>query len=130
MILREVWFAVLFTVAASDVVDPISYLWPLPQSVKCDSDTIYTIDYDFTFQGSGAGGELPTLTSAFERYRKFVSPTTLQASGNVTSLETLIVDVLSADESLGLDTDESCECSVYHVTASVFLHITLGYRYY
>ena len=107
-----VWFAVLFTVAVSDIANPELYLWPIPQSVKCSSDIVYAISENFAFQGTGAGGELSTLTAAFERYRKFISPTTLKApavSVNVTALEMLMVDVASADETLGLETDESCE---------------------
>ena len=112
MLLQGVWFALLFTVAVSDVVDPVSYLWPLPLSVHCFSDQVYTIANNFNLEGLGPGGELPTLTAAFERYRKFISPVTFKApmiSTNVTSLEMLMVEVSSADETLGLETDESCE---------------------
>ena len=110
-LLRVVWFAVLFTVAVSDIVNPELYLWPIPQSVQCSGD-IYAISVNFAFQGAGPGGELSTLTGAFERYRKFISPSTLKAPAvdtNVTTLEGLMVDVLSADETLGLETDESCK---------------------
>ena len=112
MVARVIWFAVLFTVAVSDsTVDLISYLWPLPQSVKCNGDMMYSISEAFTFQGTGAGGELPIVTGAFERYRKFVTPSTFKKSENVDAmtLEKLVVDVATADETLDLETDESCE---------------------
>ena len=110
-LLRVIWFAVLFTVAVGDIVNPELYLWPIPQSVQCSGD-IYAISVDFALQGTGPGRELSTLTAAFERYRKFISPTTLKApavGANGTTLEGLTVDVLSADETLGLETDESCK---------------------
>ena len=112
---------VLFTVAVSDIANPEEYLWPIPQSVKCSSD-IYAISENFAFQGSGGGGELSTLMAAFERYRKFISPITLKAplvGVNVTALEMLIVYVASADETLGLETDESCKSrDIYMVIIS------------
>lgn len=109
-VLHVLWFAVLFTVAVGDLEDPVLYLWPLPQSVKCDKD-FYTVSETFTFQGTGDGGELATLTAAFERYRPFVSPDTLKTHklGDNAALEMLVVDVASADETLNLETDESCE---------------------
>ena len=110
--LRGICFAVLFTVAVSDIANPELYLWPIPQSVKCSSDIVYAVSDSFNFQGTGAGGELATLTAAFERYRTFISPASLKTPAvdvNVTALNTLTVDVASADETLGLETDESCE---------------------
>lgn len=130
MVLQGIWFTVLFTVAVSDTVDPVSYLWPIPQSVKCNSELVYTITENFNFQGAGAGGELPTLTGAFERYRKFVSPSALKVStvsANTMVLESLMVEVASADETLGLDTDESCE-SLGQVRLQRSRVITLAYR--
>lgn len=112
MVLQGVWFAVLFAVAVSDIADPVSYLWPIPQSVNCSGDVVYAISENFVFQGSGPGGELPTLTAAFEHYRKYISPSTLKASSlgaNVTTLEMLVVEVASSNVTLGLETDESCE---------------------
>ena len=128
-LLRGIWFAILFTVAVSDIGNPEDYLWPIPQSVKCSSDIVYAISENFAFQGSGGGGELSTLTAAFERYRKFISPTTLKAPPvgvNVTALEMLMVYVASADETLGLETDESCKsCDIYMIIIS-----TMVCRYY
>ena len=117
MVQRGVWFALLFTVAVSDVVNPVSYLWPMPQSVHCYSDQVYTLTEAFAFQGTGHGGNLPALMAAFERYRQFITPSTvfktptstLTVSANVTTLETLVVEVSSADDTLDLETDESCE---------------------
>ena len=114
MVARGIWFAVLFTVVVSDTVDLTSYLWPIPQSVKCNTD-MYSISKDFMFQGTGAGGELPIVTGAFERYRKFVTPSTSVKSTrnvNAMALEMLVVDVATADETLDLETDESCESRV------------------
>ena len=115
MVARGICFAVLFTVAVSDSVDLMSYLWPMPQSVKCNGDMVYSIAEDFSFKGTGAGGELPIVTGAFERYRKFVTPSiSIKLTGNVDAmaLEMLVVDVATADETLGLETDESCESHV------------------
>ena len=115
MVARGIWFAVLFTVAVSDSVDLMSYLWPIPQYVKCNGDMVYSISEDFTFKGTGAGGELPIVTGAFERYRKFITPSTsVKSAGNVDAmaLEMLVVDVATGDETLGLETDESCESRV------------------
>ena len=114
MVAQGIWFAVFFTVAFSDTVDQMAYLWPMPHSVKWNSD-MYSISKDFTFQGTGAGGELPIVTGAFERYRKFVTPSTsIKSTRNVyaMALEKLVVDVATADETLGLETDESCESRV------------------
>ena len=110
-----VWLAVLFTAVTSDTINPVDYLWPIPYSVKCDPGLQYGIDdATFTFQGSGQGGELPTLTSAFERYRPFIVPDTMKAKNpnvklGVDMLEMLEVNVVSNDETLALETDESCE---------------------
>ena len=78
---------------------------------------MYFIPDNFTFKGSGAGGELDILTGAFERYRKFIVPVTLKSprkspmvGDNVA--EMLEVEVSSSDESLGLETDESCKSLV------------------
>ncbi|XP_065887679.1 beta-hexosaminidase subunit beta-like [Dysidea avara] len=108
-----VWLAVLFTAVTSDTINPVDYLWPIPYSVKCDPGLQYGIDdATFTFQGSGQGGELPTLTSAFERYRPFIVPDTMKAKNpnvklGVDMLEMLEVNVVSNDETLALETDES-----------------------
>ena len=115
--LRGICFSLLFAVTVSDIANPELYLWPIPQSVKCSSDIVYAVSDNFDFQGTGAGGELATLTGAFERYRKFISPATLKTPAmdmNVTALNMLVVDVASADETLGLETDESCESRVVH----------------
>ena len=105
----------LFTVVTSDTINPVDYLWPLPYSVKCDPELQYGLDdATFTFQGSGQGGELTTLTSSFERYRSLIFPDTTKARSrndklDVDMLQMLEVYVVSNDETLALETDESCE---------------------
>jgi len=109
----------LFTVVTSDTINPVDYLWPLPYSVKCDPGLQYGLDdATFTFQGSGQGGELATLTSSFERYRSFIFPDTIIARSRnvklgIDMLQMLEVSVASNDEILALETDESCEYTFY-----------------
>ena len=104
------WLVFVFTATTSATINPVDYLWPIPSSVTC-GDAQYGIDESsFIFQGSGQGGELPTLTSAFERYRVFIFPdSTKERSFGVDMLQMVEVNVVSNDETLGLETDESCE---------------------
>jgi len=110
-----VWLVVLFTAVTSDTINPVDYLWPLPYSVKCDPGLQYGLDdASFTFQGNGQGGQLPTLTSAFERYRLLIFPDTMKPKSSNVKLgdgmvQMLEVNVASNDETLALETDESCE---------------------
>jgi len=115
MMRSGVWLIALFTVVTSDTINPVDYLWPLPYSVKCDPGLQYGLDdASFTFRGSGQGGELATLTSSFERYRSLIFPDTIKARSrndklSVDMLQMLEVNVVSNDENLALETDESCE---------------------
>ena len=125
------WLAVFFT-AANAAINPVDYLWPIPYSVKCDPGLQYGIDdVSFTIRGSGQGGELPTLTSAFERYRPFIVPDTMKAKNpnvklGVGMLEMLEVNVVSNDETLALETDESCE----YLNITLFLYNSSHSRRY
>jgi len=110
-----VWLVLLFTAVTSDTINPVDYLWPLPYSVKCDPGLQYGLDdASFTFQGNGQGGQLPTLTSAFERYRLLMFPDIMKVKSRNVKLgdgmvRMLEVNVASNDETLALETDESCE---------------------
>ena len=107
----------LFLSATVLAYDARDYLWPRPKQVECDQDVFYELDEEtFDFAGFGPGGELGPLTLAFERYRKviFTSPLNVKRKTNVTKLSegelrVLSVEVASSDETLELETDESCE---------------------
>ena len=108
----------LFILSASVLAyDPTEYLWPRPQQVECNQDVFYELDEEtFDFAGFGPGGELGPLTLAFERYRKVIFDSPLIAKRNTDAtkladgeLRVLSVEVTSSDETLGLETDESCE---------------------
>ena len=89
-------------------------LWPLPRSVSFGS-TVYSLDPEtFAFTGTGKGGGDLILKDAFARYIRlmFVTPAPFYPSGGgapTLTLASLNVDVSSADETLGLDTNETCE---------------------
>ena len=111
--------ACLLPALAVGAVDPsisTQLLWPTPNSVSV-GDMVLSIDsttFKFTTQGGGLGSD--TLKQAIERYTDiiFKTPTPFYPSAaNVTAtsaLSGLTVTVSSSDETLGLNTDESCEC--------------------
>ena len=90
-------------------------LWPLPLSAKFGS-TAYSLNSEtFLFVGTGLGGASDSLKDAFERYTNliFQTPAPFFPSGGscgaaqqeLTSLEVI---VMSDNETLGLDTNETC----------------------
>ena len=90
-------------------------LWPMPK--KCDfGPDVYLLQPEsFQFLASGAGADSDIVKYGFIRYSKMLFDTSIpfvptgatQASDGV--LPSLNVNVQSADESLGQDTNESCK---------------------
>ena len=116
------WYTRLFLLAAfvyhSVAANPsitTDLLWPMPSEVQAGND-VYSLDPSkFAFTANGAGGSSDILKEAFQRYMDliFKSPTPFYPSvASATpskELSGLAVTVSSNDETLGLDTDETCK---------------------
>lgn len=91
----------------SDTPNPRLQLWPIPANYSFDpANSVPLVDKTFQFKGTGAGGGSQLLKSAFERYKEYFFD---QGSGGAsTGIDTLEVQVASADETLALGTNESC----------------------
>ena len=102
--------------ATGDSSTTTDLLWPLPRSATFGS-TIYSLNPEtFTFVGTGLGGNSNTLKGAFERYTNliFQTPAPFFPSGGSSGagqqeLASLVVNVISDDETLGLNTNETCK---------------------
>ena len=99
----------------SESPNPRLQLWPIPANYSFDSiNSVPLVDKTFQFKGSGAGGGSQLLKAAFARYKGYFFD---QGSGSAsTGIDTLEVQVASADETLALGTNESC---MLHVAGSV-----------
>ena len=105
--------------ATADSSTTTDLLWPLPLSTKFGS-TVYSLNPEtFTFVGTGPGatqgGSSDSLKGAFERYTNliFQTPAPFFPSGGSSGaaqqeLASLEVNVESDDQTLGLDTNETC----------------------
>ena len=98
---------------ASATVDSQSLLWPMPQKYSSLSVRVRALDSDkFNFMTASNSA---LLNEAFQRYMGviFQVPAPFYPDGaslNVKELmPTLNVKVSNGDETLGEDTDESCE---------------------
>ena len=102
--------------AAADSSTTTDLLWPLPRSATFGSN-VYSLNAEtFTFMGTGAGGSSIMLDSAFERYTNliFQTPAPFFPSGASSGaaqqeLASLVVNVMSDNETLALGTNETCE---------------------
>ena len=102
--------------AAADSSTTTDLLWPLPRSATFGSN-VYSVNGEtFTFMGTGAGGSSGTVNSAFERYTNliFQTPAPFFPSGASSGaaqqeLTSLVVNVMSDNETLALGTNETCE---------------------
>lgn len=102
--------------ADADSSTTTDLLWPLPRSATFGSN-VYSLNAEtFTFVGTGAGGSSTTLDSAFDRYTNliFQTPAPFFPSGASSGaaqqeLASLVVNVMSDNETLGLGTNETCE---------------------
>ena len=101
--------------AVADPSTTTDLLWPLPKTVNF-GPSVYSIRAsDFQFMGVGAGGSSNILTEAFERYIQliFETPVPFYPSGSNGSsagvLNVVMVDVLTNNETLGPDTNETCK---------------------
>ena len=101
-------------------------LWPKPSAAQFGSDT-YSLNKTFEFKGAGAGGDSKILAAAFDRYHGLIFniPTPFYPSGNSSqssgALGSVTVTVSSDDETLALQTDESCRL-IYYDDARNQLH--------
>ena len=102
------------TAGALDPSISTQLLWPMPSSVTVGSQ-VFSIDpAGFKFTPGGANAASDTLKQAIDRYSDliFKSPVPLYPSAaNTTAgsaLSGLTITVSSTNESLGLNTDESC----------------------
>ena len=108
----------------SNAPNPRLQLWPIPANYSFDpTSSVPLVDKTFQFKGTGAGGGSQLLKAAFVRYKEYFFD---QGSGGAsTGIDTLEVQVASADETLALGTNESCtyvcckwkDTRVCHVTA-------------
>ena len=90
-------------------------LWPLPNNNAVGTD-MYTVDpKQFMFSPAGAGAGSDILKDAMARYMKliFLPPPMQSIEAKVSgALEKLTITVDSADETLQLDTNNSCMCAL------------------
>lgn len=112
----------LWTLVVSDSLDPRLQLWPIPANYSFDPvSSVPLVDKSFQFKGTGAGGSSQLLKAAFSRYKEYFFD---QGSGGAsTGIDTLEVQVASADETLALNTNEACAYVV--VVVPVFAHGSL-----
>ena len=105
---------------AADDSTTSDLLWPKPTSAQFGSN-IYTVDQNLEFTKAGPGGNSNVLEAAIDRYKAliFKTPSPFYPSGNAGrasgTLSSVTVTISSNDETLDLQTDESCECSIYGV---------------
>ena len=99
--------------ATADSTTTTELLWPHPTSMKFGSG-VYIVDKDMSFFSMGPGSDSDILRGAFSRYQKliFETPAPFYPSGGSEAangtLTSMTVTVSSNDETLGLNTDESC----------------------
>ena len=101
--------------AVADSGTTTDLLWPLPKSVNFGS-SVYSIQpSNFQFMATGAGGASDILKEAFKRYIRliFETPVPFYPSGSsgspVDVLNVVLVDVVTNNETLGPDTNETCK---------------------
>ncbi len=105
----------LVSAAVADSSTTTDLLWPLPHYTSFGSEVYSLNSQTFNFLGAGAGGGSSILEDAFLRYQLliFSSPAPFYPSGGGSApaqeLASLLATVNSADETLGLNTNESCE---------------------
>ncbi len=103
--------AALCGAATSDPSTSTDLLWPLPNGNTVGSD-MYSLDSKtFMFVPAGKGGSSDVLKEALERYMKLIflpSPVPALASSITAPMDKLTVTVDSSDETLALNTDNSC----------------------
>ena len=97
----------LWSFVDSNAPNPRLQLWPIPANYSFDpTSSVPLVDKTFQFKGTGAGGGSQVLKAAFVRYKEYFFD---QGSGGAsTGIDTLEVQVASADETLALGTNESC----------------------
>ncbi len=97
--------------ASSDPNTSTDLLWPLPNGNTVGSD-MYSLDNNtFMFVPAGEGGSSDILKEAMERYMKLIflpPPVPALVSSISAPLDKLTITVDSSDETLALDTDNSC----------------------
>ena len=102
------------TAGALDPSISTQLLWPMPSSVTVGSQVFSVDPAGFKFTPQGANAASDTLKQAIARYSDiiFKSPVPFYPSAaNITAasaLSELTVTVSSTNETLGLNTDESC----------------------
>ena len=120
-------FGVLFVLAciaasiipASSIVTDTStttdLLWPLPSRYGFDAGYFTINPSSFKFIAAAAGVNSTTLQAAFERYTRLIfdTPVPFYSNNNddvfIGELGALYVELLTSDETLGPDTNETCE---------------------
>ena len=115
MLLLSVLAAVAVLGASADTSTTSDLLWPKPLSAEFGT-SVYVLQPDsFAFIATGPGKDSNILKDAFRRYANllFETPAPFYPSGGSASsagqLTELKILVQSADETLGLSTDESCK---------------------
>ena len=103
----------------TDTSTTTDLLWPLPSKYEFDPGYFTINPSSFKFAIDGPNGTNSTiLQAAFERYTKFIFETPVPFYSNGTSgpnlgvLGGLYVTLESRDETLGPNTDETCEFSL------------------
>ena len=118
----DLLMCILFTCAATKPAIAVTndttsitsdLLWPKPTSAKFGSN-IYTVDQNLEFTKDGPGGNSDVFEAAIARYKAliFKTPSPFYPSGNAGqasgTLSSVTVTISSDDETLDLQTDESC----------------------
>ena len=111
----------LFLYAASgsvqaDTSTTADLLWPLPRVAMFGSNVYSLEPVNFDITSTGPGGDADLLKGALVEYLKLIFETPApffpsggESGGTSGSLPSLVVDVKSEDQTLGLQTDESCK---------------------
>ena len=128
MLLLSVLAAVAVLGASADTSTTTDLLWPLPASVEFGTNVYTLVPDSFAFTSTGPGKDSDILAAAFKRYSSllFETPAPFYPAGAVTTsspvqLPGLEVSVQSADESLGISTDESCEEK--QINIYIYIHL-------
>ena len=100
---------------ASDKSTTTDLLWPMPQSSQFGSKVYSLSSAAFSVATAGIGANSSIIKGAVDRYWKtiFETPTPFYPSGAGSdvsgSLQALVINVESDDETLSETTDESCK---------------------
>ncbi len=124
MLFRDILLvAALLGGATSDPSTSTDLLWPLPNDNTVGADMYSLNSKTFMLSAAGDGASSDILKEAMDRYMKLIFlPPPVPAVGSFVKapLDKLTITVASSDESLALDTDNSCALHNTHHIATLY----------